>query len=111
MLEEALETCCYKCSKLKYIGPNNRIDTITNPNASVLLPVQSATTSKYIMGRDYIPLVDLHSVIFLAKDKSNKGVELTLHLFTSVLNTWPLFIIAFLMAMVAGCIVWVLVCL
>ena len=108
MMELAIRTCCFDCTKINFKGPFETLD-ILEQNSTIIMPLQSASTSKHYIDMMFIPFVDLHSVMFLAKENSNRGQMLSAHLFRSILNTWPLFLIALMMAVVAGCVVWVLV--
>lgn len=108
MLRLAMETCCYGCANLTFIGPFKAVDKFFQ-NASILMPVESASNSKKFVGMEYVSFVDVPGVSFLARESSGRTTKLTKHLFKSVINTWPLFLTAFLMAIIAGCVVWVLV--
>lgn len=107
MLRLAMETCCYGCANLTFIGPFKAVDKFFQ-NASILMPVESASNSKKFVGMEYVSFVDVPGVSFLARESSGRTTKLTKHLFKSVINTWPLFLTAFLMAIIAGCVVWVL---
>ena len=65
--------------------------------------------SKKISGQYYINFLQSHNTVFLAKEMQSLSIELTKNLFLSVLKTWPLLLIAIVMAVIAGCIVWFLV--
>lgn len=103
-----MKTCCFGCANLTFIGPFDPIDKYFQ-SANLMMPIESAKGSEKYIGLDYIYFLEVPGVTFLAKESPGATVKLTKNLFTCVIQTWPLFLIAFLMAAIAGCVMWILV--
>ena len=109
MLRSIISTCCLGCNNVTFVGPRTYLRKFHNPNASVVMPVETSKSSTQFFGRDFVYFLEVPAVSFLLKSQSHSASELTTDLFKSVLSTWPLFITALLMAIIAGIAVWMLV--
>ena len=109
MLDIALETCCHGCTKIEYIYVEKETDKYFVPNVSIVMPQEGAAEATKVFGYDFMHFMEVKGVTFLSQMTQHDANRITWHLFKSVLRTWPLFLIAFLMAITAGCVVWVLV--
>lgn len=85
------------------------LEKFYRPNVTMVMPVETARSSIHFMGLDYVHFVEVLGVYFMGPRATHDPTKLTKQLFYSVLNTWPLFVTALLMALIAGCVVWVLV--
>jgi len=108
MLQIAVDSCCHGCTKLKYAVVKEEIEKYFSQNAKVIMPHEGAIASSRFIGYDFIPVIEIKAVTFLTKESSRKPVHVEEHLLNSILDTWPLFLTAFMMALIAGCVVWVL---
>ncbi|XP_066917317.1 uncharacterized protein [Clytia hemisphaerica] len=108
MLRQVYETCCMGCTKINFKNSDDVIDILFKPNLTLGMPFESALGSKKISGKHYVNFLQSHNTVFLAREMQNLSIELSKNLFLSVIKTWPLLLIAFLMAVIAGCIVWFL---
>ena len=108
ILRLIMDVCCHGCVDIIFRGPVNPLQKFLYSNATIYMPLESAYNSKIFFGIDYIPFMKVSAVSILAKEMCNKATEYTRHLMTSVLNTWPLFSSAILMAMISGCVMWLL---
>jgi len=109
MLRLIFDTCCMQCTKLTFKTAESQLSMLFDRNLTLGMPFESSTSSDRVSEQHYVNFVQSHKTMFLARQKSNLGIELTKSLLLSVLNTWPLLVTAFLMAVIAGCIVWLLV--
>lgn len=108
MLKLAMETCCFGCEDLKFMIIDDVIKKYYTDNASIVMPHEGAYKSSHFIGQDYLPFIEVRGVTFLAKMTKARSNQMTWYLISSILNTWPLFLAAFLMAIIAGCVIWVL---
>ena len=108
MLRSIMATCCLGCNKIKFVG-NKTYLTKFHVNASVIMPIETSKSSTQFFGRDFVYFLEVPGVSFLLKPKRHSASELTADLFKSVLSTWPLFITALLMAIIAGLAIWMMV--
>lgn len=110
MLNETLHVCCFGCKNVTYRGPVDHTERFNSMTADIFMPVQSSSSSSYFDDKDFISMVDASKVSVLAKQRTLavKSSDLTLHMLESVISTWPLFLIAILMAISSGCVVWTL---
>ena len=109
MLRSIMSTCCLGCNNIKFVGPNDYLTKFHNQNASVIMPIETSKSSTQFFGRDFLYLLEVPAVSFLLKPQRHSASELTADLFKSVLSTWPLFITALLMAVIAGIAIWMMV--
>ena len=109
MLRSIMSTCCLGCNNIKFVGPNDYLTKFHNQNASVIMPIETSKSSTQFFGRDFLYLLEVPAVSFLLKPQRHSASELTADLFKSVLSTWPLFITALLMAIIAGIAIWMMV--
>eukprot|EP00112_Aurelia_sp_Birch-Aquarium-sp1_P007827 Seg1854.5 transcript_id=Seg1854.5/GoldUCD/mRNA.D3Y31 product="putative potassium channel protein YugO" protein_id=Seg1854.5/GoldUCD/D3Y31 len=108
MLRSIMSTCCLGCNKIKFVGPNDYLTKFHNQNASVIMPIETSKSSTQFFGRDFLYLLEVPAVSFLLKPQRHSASELTADLFKSVLSTWPLFVTALLMAIIAGIAIWMM---
>lgn len=73
------------------------------------MPIETSKSSTQFFGRDFLYLLEVPAVSFLLKPQRHSASELTADLFKSVLSTWPLFVTALLMAIIAGIAIWMMV--
>ena len=75
--------------------------------ADIIIPAEHVKGKKEIvLSHHFSTLTTFDSVYFIAKTKSTGTKELVYTLFTSTLKSWPLFVIALIMAVCAGTIIW-----
>eukprot|EP00794_Sanderia_malayensis_P006226 gene6226-6942_t len=108
ILRSIVSTCCLGCNDLVFDGPMSYLDKLEDKKSMIAMPIETSKSSKKFFGRDFLYLLEVPSVIFLLKPHSHSASELTTDLFKSVLSTWPLFITALLMAIIAGIAVWMM---
>lgn len=103
-----MEACCFGCYDIRYKGPVDYLTKFRPSSASLFMPVQSSVDSFLFNGHDFIPTVKVSKVDILAKQlpKREKADALTDHMLSSVIDTWPLFFTAMLMAITTGCAMW-----
>ena len=77
--------------------------------ASIVMPVETAKKSSKFYDMDYVYFLEVPGVSFYMPEMRLAAGELTANLFNSVLSTWPLFITALLMAIIAGIAIWMMV--
>ena len=109
MLRSIMATCCLGCNKIKFVGNKTYLTKFHDTNASVIMPIETSKSSTQFFGRDFVYFLEVPGVSFLLKPKRHSASELTADLFKSVLSTWPLFITALLMAIIAGIAIWMMV--
>ena len=109
MLRSIIATCCLGCNKVNFVGNKSYLTKFLDKNASVIMPVETSKSSTQFFGRDFVYFLEVPGVSFLLKPKRPGASELTADLFKSVLSTWPLFITALLMAIIAGIAIWMMV--
>ncbi|XP_065066805.1 uncharacterized protein LOC135692560 isoform X2 [Rhopilema esculentum] len=108
MLRSIMSTCCLGCNKLKFVGPATYLTKFHNKNASIVMPIETSKSSTQFFSREFIYFLEVPAVSFLLKPQRHSASELTADLFKSVLSTWPLFITALLMAIIAGIAIWMM---
>jgi len=108
MLRSIIATCCLGCNKVNFVGNKSYLTKFLDKNASVIMPVETSKSSTQFFGRDFVYFLEVPGVSFLLKPKRPGASELTADLFKSVLSTWPLFITALLMAIIAGIAIWMM---
>ena len=108
MIQGAIHSCCLGCTNISYIGPLDPMERF-HAKASVAVPIQTSLKAKQFFDRDFVHVIGVPGVSFFVPDYPPDMAKMTTHLFDSIMNTWPLFLMAFLMAFIAGLVVWVLV--
>ena len=102
MLRLVMHTCCNGYVKVKFLGPFKKI--------TIAMPIGASITSQKVSGIDYVHFLKVQGVSILANPSKGTGSrELLQHLLGSIMSTWPLFAVAFLIAIAAGCLLWILV--
>lgn len=109
MLDIAIEICCHGCTKIEYIYVEKETDRYFVANVSVVMPQEGATKATKVFSYDFMHFMEVKGVTIFSQMTQHDPNRITWHLFKSVLRTWPLFLITFLMAITASCVVWVLV--
>ena len=115
ILEEMLvKRCCLGCNKLKtsttsYKGHNRQIIQQFNisTRSHILLPVYGKSIATFKL--PYQPLLNLKHVDIIGKKIEVSAESYTSHLIISAFSTWPLLLIALLMAICAGSLIWLFV--
>lgn len=112
--------CCHGCMGLTFAGPFDAFRKFKSVNGGsgsavaadthIFMPFESAFGAKSFLGNDYIPFIRVPGVTFMALEMNQQlqAHENTRHMMMSVMDTWPLFITAILMAIISGCVMWVL---
>ncbi|XP_057292670.1 uncharacterized protein LOC130621403 [Hydractinia symbiolongicarpus] len=103
----ALESCCYGCNSVKFIGPYGSLEKLEQ-NATLTIPIQTSTKNKLYFGHSFIHMIEVRAVSFLGPAMKHDPNKMVMTIFSAVLNTWPLFVIAFAMAICSGVIIWLL---
>lgn len=104
----ALESCCYGCNSVKFVGPYGSLEKLEQ-NATLTIPIQTSTKNKLYFGHSFIHMIEVRAVSFLGPAMKHDPNKMVMTIFSAVLNTWPLFVIAFAMAICSGVIIWLLV--
>lgn len=104
-----ISACCFDCKPVTYTQVSDW-DKFKPMEHNVLMPIQSAANSLQFNDNDFVPLVKASKATILAKQQTEevKGHKLTVLMMEAVLATWPLFLIALLMAATSGCCMWIL---
>ena len=78
--------------------------------ADIIIPSEHTNgVREIVLGHHFAKLTQFKSVYFISGTKKTKTTQLIYTLFTSALKSWPLFVIALLMAVCAGIIIWLAV--
>ena len=114
LLKEGLiERCCLGHNNLHFIKKSN-IKKFTDQyrplkESQIVLPVEANKDEGDIMGFKYSPLVHFKSIKFFSKKQEKDHVQMLRNLAQSTLETWPLFVVAMALALLAGTIIWIMV--
>ena len=106
-------SCCGSCTNFSYAktvsNPDALLQLASNGSADILFPVLGETTSSSIHGAFYVPLIFIPGgTLLYIRDLSAKAVAS--QLIEAVFQIWPLITIALLLALVAGVVIWFMVC-
>lgn len=115
ILEEMLiKRCCLGCNKLNVSsisqkGHNQQIVQQFNisTRSDILLPVYGKSIATFKL--PYQPLLTLKHIAIIGKNIKSSPKKYTSRLIMSVVSTWPLLLMALLMAICAGSVIWLLV--
>lgn len=109
MLKFALDSCCFGCNKVNFIGPFKHFDKFFK-DADLVIPVQTSVSNSHYFGHDFIHMLEVPAVSFIGLPLKHDPDRMVRTIAKSILNTYPLFIIALVMALTAGVAIWLLVC-
>ncbi|XP_066934991.1 uncharacterized protein [Clytia hemisphaerica] len=114
--ETLIKRCCLGCNKLEFLPPKDFMKKFTDQlvsdnntihKADIIIPAEHIDGKREIvLSHHFSKLTKFESIYFIAKTKSTGTKELVYTLFTSALKSWPLFVIALIMAVCAGTIIW-----
>ena len=76
-------------------------------SADILIPVIAKSSNvQEMFGFHFIPVFEIPSAYYFTLKESKK--KLAVKLVMSCLNLWPLLVICLLMALISGCIAWII---
>ena len=122
--ETLIKRCCLGCNKLVFLPPkdnlrkytdqlvpaiNNQTDKSNNKTskADIIIPSEHVDgVREIVLGHHFAKLTQFKSVYFISRTKKTKTTQLLYTLFTSAFKSWPLFVIALILAVCAGIIIW-----
>eukprot|EP00111_Clytia_hemisphaerica_P003707 TCONS_00010636-protein len=107
MIQYALESCCFGCNSVKYEGPYDHFDKFYQ-NTDLVIPVQTSISNTEFFGHYFIHMLEIQAVSFFGEPIKHDPDKMVRTISRSVLNTYPLFIIALVMALTAGVAIWLL---
>merc|ERR1712000_272592 len=105
MIKYALDSCCFGCSSVHFLGPFTYIDKFYK-NSSLIISIQTSLITKDYFGHDYIYMFEVKSVSFIGpmpKEDSEKMIKVILK---AVVSTWPILLTTLFMAITAGVVIW-----
>lgn len=109
-INEMLSGCCGYCSKLTRIGSFNNtteIDITSIKNTDFVFPFLATTSSTKLFGFYFIPIISVSSA-YLFTPKAGSGTETFIDLVNEVRELWPFVAVCLVLALVSGCIAWLL---
>lgn len=129
ILQEVLiKRCCLGCNKLIFLPPKDNlrkyIDQLVPASSSTRHAQNNKKTLKadivipsehkdgvreMVLGHHFAKLTQFKSVYFISRTKKTKTTQLLYTLFASALKSWPLFVVAFIMCIGAGILIWLAV--
>ena len=111
ILREAVSICCYGCTRIIYLPPYQSAADMfyvdPNSSATIVMPFMSKKDAKSYFGSHYFRLMATPGVVYITKNTDKEKYQKDFA--ESLIGTWPLILITFLMAVQAGVIIWVLV--
>ena len=116
-LEEILvERCCLNCTKLQFFKYDKQEDIFfenyyNQDYNAIVGPVEFRGKESSLLGHHLAPVFQHREVYFLALQAELDSYILIKQVVQNALLTWPLFVTALSMAVLAGVIIWVTVCL
>ena len=108
MLEYALESCCFGCNTIIYNGPFIHFERFYK-NSDLVIPVQTSISNTQFFGHNFIHMLEIQAVSFFGEPVKHDPDKIVKMIATSVIGTYPLFLIALVMALTAGVAIWLLV--
>ncbi|XP_066912699.1 uncharacterized protein [Clytia hemisphaerica] len=113
LLKEGLiDRCCLGYNNLHFIRKtysDKFVDQFRPLNESqIVLPVENNKDEGLILGFKYSPLIHFKSIKFFSKKQEKGHVEILRNLAQSTLETWPLFVVAMALTLLAGTIIWIM---
>ena len=124
--ETLIKRCCLGCNKLIFLPPKDNLRKYTdqlvqassstrrnNKNtlkADIVIPSEHKDgVHEMVLGHHFAKLTQFKSVYFISRTKKTKTTQLLYTLFASALKSWPLFVVAFIMCIGAGILIWLAV--
>ena len=108
MIEYALESCCFGCNTVTFVGPLNHFEKFYK-NTDLVIPVQTSISNTEFFGHNFIHMLEIQAVSFFGEPVKHDPDKMIRTISRSILSTYPLFIIALVMALTAGVAIWLLV--
>ena len=121
LIERMTSSCCVTCSGtvVKFDQDGQGHISEKNTYLDLLESIDQATTfvfpimgypdtNKYSSHFGFIPAVEAPGMVVLVKKKSADNLALTV--LKSVFGVWPILLINVLLAVIAGIVIWMLVC-
>ena len=107
-----IERCCLGCNQLKMSTTENYKQQVVeqfniSTRSDLLLPMYGNSIATFKL--PYQPLVELKHIAIIGKKLIISPHNYMTHLIKSTFKTWPLLLMALLMAICAGSIIWLLV--
>ena len=108
--EIIVKVCCLGCTQLQYL-PEKDFTGKWNYSlqSDIIIPVQSHVEHTKFFMTPYQTLLFVQKISLFAKQVHNPPKDIMSTLFWSLLRTWPLLLMALSLAVVSGCIIWLLV--
>lgn len=108
MIGYALESCCFGCNTVKYVGPFVHFEKFYK-DSDLVIPVQTSISNTEFFGHNFIHMLEVQAVSFFGEPVKHDPDKMVRTISRAVLSTYPLFIIALVMALTAGVAIWLLV--
>ena len=109
VLKKLIGSCCKTCWKLNISNKVSR-QSITageiEDSTDLVLPYSSKDNVKH-HGMEFVSLVSNPSVVYITKKESASAIPRKL--IGTILNAWPVLIVALLLSVVSGVFLWFLV--
>ena len=112
LLNEILvKVCCLGCTQLHYLPEKEFIGKFTEYplHSDIILPVQNHIEHDKFFNLPYQTLMFVQTISLFGRQIDNPPKNIMSTLFWSLLKTWPILLMALSLAVVAGCIIWLLV--
>ena len=122
--ETIIKRCCLGCNKLIFLPPKDNLRKYTDQlvpassnnhtnngnktsKADIIIPSEHIDgVREIVLGHHFAKLTQFKSVYFISRTKKTKTTQLLYTLFSSAFKSWPLFVIALILAVCAGIIIW-----
>lgn len=108
MIEYALDSCCFGCNKVTYDGPLVHFEKFYK-DSDLVIPVQTSISNTEFFGHSFIHMLEIQAVSFFGEPIKHDPDKIVTTIARSVMSTYPLFLIALVMALTAGVAIWLLV--
>lgn len=109
--EIIVKVCCLGCTQLEYLPEKDFVGKYMDyPLPSdIIIPVQNHVEHTKFFNAPYQTLMFVQKISLFAKQVHNPPKNIMSTLFWSLLRAWPLLLMALSLAVVSGCIIWLLV--
>jgi hypothetical protein len=110
IFDELIERCCKTCWKLNLTGKVSRQSITTGKIPSyidIVLPYSSSGEGTKVKDMNFVTFVENPSVVYITKKESASAIPRKL--IGAIWNAWPVLIMALLLSVVSGVLLWVLV--
>lgn len=108
IVKDMLKRCCSNCLEVNNVKQLNDYSDIRQLfNVDLIYPVIAQEShTNMLFGYHFIPVLNVQSSYFFSMKKSRTYI--VKQLISACLGMWPLLMICVLMALICGCVIWVL---